>query len=70
MNISDLSYQETAIEANTLEGGIVSYESGTVFAQRYQYVGALTTSGPTGSIAGGSVIDISTFTAGGLKVLF
>ena len=70
MNISDLSYQETAINATELEGGIWKYESGTVFGQHIQAVDGYTASGSGGSVSTAQVMDLCTFTYGGLNIKF
>lgn len=70
MNITDLSYQDTATESLDLEGGILSYESGTLYAQHLQGLSAYTASGPGGSVATSNILDLFTLTFGGLNIQF
>lgn len=70
MIISDLTYLETATEANTLEGGIKLYELGTVFFQHTQAVDGMAVSGPMGSMVVAAVTDNLIFNSGGVKIKF
>jgi hypothetical protein len=70
MIISDLTYLETATEASSLEGGILSYAEGALFAQRLQGITSVVSSGPMGTTVGAQIVDVKTLTLGGLKVTF
>lgn len=63
MIISDLNYLESAIEANNLEGGADAAVSLTAFLQQARALQSAAQSGPNGSLAGSSGVnlDIRTF---------
>jgi hypothetical protein len=70
MIISDLTYLETATDANSLEGGILTYDMGSVFVQRIQGIQSGVASGPMGTAVGTQIVDVKTLTFGGVKVWF
>lgn len=70
MIISDLTYLETATDASSLEGGILSYAEGALFAQHLKGITSVVSSGPMGTTVGAQILDVRTLTFGGMAVTF